>query len=64
MNGKGVFKWPNGNVYTGTYCNDIKEGYGEFKWGDQGSKYKGNWLNGLQHGEGVYINTKGREIKG
>lgn len=28
MHGKGVFKWPDGRVYTGQYLNDKKHGYG------------------------------------
>ena len=27
-------------------------------------KYIGSWVNGVQHGEGVFISTKGRERKG
>ena len=40
-----------------------KEGYGVFTWPD-GRKYKGNWANGKQHGEGTFINDKGVEQTG
>lgn len=32
---------------------DKKNGYGEFEWAD-GKVYKGNWVNGKQHGKGLY----------
>ena len=44
MEGKGIFKWPDGRVYEGEYKNDKKDGYGEFEWAD-GRKYKGYWKN-------------------
>ena len=54
MEGKGIFKWPDGRVYEGEYKNDKKDGYGEFEWAD-GRKYKGYWKNGKQHGEGEFF---------
>ncbi len=33
--------------------NDKKEGYGVFTFKD-GRVYKGQWLNGKQHGRGTY----------
>jgi hypothetical protein len=32
MNGKGLYKWPDGRQYEGEYKDDKKEGYGEFQW--------------------------------
>lgn len=37
-----------------------KHGYGVFTWTD-GRQYKGYWINGMQHGLGTYIGTKGKE---
>ena len=32
MNGKGVFKWPDGRVYEGEYYEDLKQGNGRYLW--------------------------------
>jgi hypothetical protein len=45
MDGKGVFTWPDGRKYIGSYLNDVKHGPGEFFWSD-GRKFIGVWENG------------------
>ena len=62
-NGKGVYKYVTGDIYEGSYENDIKCGYGviEFLNGD---KYTGEWKNDLFHGKGKYIFHKKVEICG
>ncbi len=45
MHGTGIFSWPDGKNYSGSYINDKKEGYGEFTWPD-GKIYRGNWKDG------------------
>lgn len=62
MEGKGIFKWPDGRTYNGDYLNDQKHGYGEFTWPD-GRYYKGYWKEGKQHGKGV-MKTADKEING
>jgi hypothetical protein len=42
----------------GEYFDDRKNGYGEFVWPD-GRSYKGDWLNGKQHGKGMYKTSQG-----
>ena len=32
MHGKGIFKWPDGRRYEGSYIDDKKEGQGMFEW--------------------------------
>jgi len=32
MEGKGIFKWPDGRRYEGDYRDDKKEGKGIFYW--------------------------------
>ena len=34
MNGKGIYKWPDGNEYDGRYVNGIREGIGKIKRSD------------------------------
>jgi len=45
MEGKGVFNWPDGRKYEGSYIDDKKEGLGIFYWPD-GRRYDGQWMNG------------------
>ena len=45
MHGEGLYKWPDGRVFRGTYMNDKKHGKGVFTWKD-GRKYKGFWVDG------------------
>lgn len=42
MHGKGIFKWPDGRVYTGDYFEDKKHGFGIVKW-PNGKVYEGHW---------------------
>jgi len=32
MHGNGTYKWADGRVYEGNYCNDLKHGFGKFYW--------------------------------
>ena len=58
MDGKGVYKWPDGRKYEGNWVDDKKHGQGTFHWPD-GRRYDGQWKDGKQHGEGVMITAKG-----
>ena len=62
MEGKGVFKWPDGRRYEGNFVNDKKEGYGEYYWND-GRIFKGMWKDGVQNGEGEIYEPKKNKIK-
>jgi hypothetical protein len=42
------------NEYTGQFDEDEREGYGYYKWAD-GSRYKGWFHKGKQHGLGMYL---------
>jgi|TARA_B110001450_G_C17265127_1_gene337134 hypothetical protein len=63
MHGEGVYKWPNGRMYKGSYVNDKKEGYGIYVYPD-GRQYAGNWEKGVQHGEGNFTSPSGVTRKG
>ena len=32
MHGKGIYTWPDGRKYEGSYVQDKKEGQGEYTW--------------------------------
>ena len=63
MNGEGVYTYPDGGYYKGHYVNNIKEGYGEFKW-KNGKIFRGNFKNGKPYGKGILINNgEEKEVK-
>ncbi|SOV24863.1 conserved Plasmodium protein, unknown function [Plasmodium sp. DRC-Itaito] len=46
------------NIYYGYYENNLKNGWGYYKWSRSGSIYEGNWLDNMMNGKGLYINKK------
>ena len=44
--GQGVYKWQSGNIYKGSYFDDLRHAYGEMYWTDK-SYYKGMWDEGI-----------------
>ena len=63
INGKGTFKWPNGDQYNGEWKNEKLHGLGTFKWVD-GTKYIGDWKFGLQDGQGTVTWANGDKYIG
>lgn len=63
MDGKGLYKWPDGGEYYGDYKDNIKEGLGRFKWAN-GKIYEGPFRNGRPHGIGkLYINEVAHNVE-
>ena len=56
--GRGIYRYKNGQVYDGEFVEDKMHGMGKYKWPD-GKVYEGGWINGLQHGRGFYTNSQG-----
>ncbi|XP_061685689.1 alsin isoform X3 [Syngnathoides biaculeatus] len=56
--GRGVMKWPDGRVYTGSFKNGQEDGFGEFvapnKTLNKNDHYQGFWKDGKMHGVGTY----------
>ena len=63
INGKGTFKWPNGDQYNGEWKNEKPHGLGTFAWVD-GTKYIGDWKFGLQDGQGTVTWANGDKYIG
>ena len=63
INGKGTFKWPNGDQYNGEWKNEKPHGLGTFKWVD-GTKYIGDWKFGLEDGQGTVTWANGDKYIG
>lgn len=68
-NGKGTMNWGRDKVYSGSWVNGKRSGYGQYKFIDYSDAYKddngelvnintytykGMWLNDRQDGEGTY----------
>jgi hypothetical protein len=61
--GKGKYKYNNGDIYEGDYKNDLKEGKGEYKY-NNGDIYIGEYKNGLFDGKGKYEYADGDIYEG
>ncbi|XP_041835211.1 alsin isoform X2 [Melanotaenia boesemani] len=66
--GRGVLKWPDGRIYTGTFKNGLEDGFGEFvapnKMLNKNDHYQGQWKDGKMHGLGTYSYTSGEVYDG
>uniref|UniRef100_A0A3Q0QVJ7 Alsin Rho guanine nucleotide exchange factor ALS2 n=1 Tax=Amphilophus citrinellus TaxID=61819 RepID=A0A3Q0QVJ7_AMPCI len=67
-NGRGVLKWPDGRIYTGTFKNGLEDGFGEFvapnKTLSKNDNYQGHWKDGKMHGLGTYRYASGEVYDG
>ena len=60
IEGKGIFKWKNGDIYEGYMKNGKMDGYGTYKYFD-GDFYEGYYINGLKNGKGKFVSNLGKE---
>lgn len=52
--GEGELKWTNGDVYKGSFRNNMMEGKGTLVFGgERGGEYAGDWYRNQMHGEGT-----------
>lgn len=67
-NGRGVLKWSDGRIYTGTFKNGLEDGFGEFdapnKTLNKSDHYQGHWKEGKMHGLGTYRYASGEVYDG
>lgn len=63
IEGKGTFKWSNGDEYIGTFENGILHGRGIYKW-KNGDVYDGSYINGMRSGKGKLTNSNGKIYEG
>ncbi|KAM6958516.1 alsin isoform 1-T1 [Tautogolabrus adspersus] len=66
--GRGVLKWPDGRIYTGSFKNGLEDGFGEFvapiKTINKNDHYQGHWKDGKMHGLGAYRYASGEVYDG
>uniref|UniRef100_A0A9J7ZAN2 Alsin Rho guanine nucleotide exchange factor ALS2 n=1 Tax=Cyprinus carpio carpio TaxID=630221 RepID=A0A9J7ZAN2_CYPCA len=67
-NGRGVVKWPDGRIYTGTFKNGLEDGYGDYvvpnKNPNSCDHYQGQWKDGKMHGFGTFRYASGEIYEG
>ncbi|XP_074520358.1 alsin isoform X2 [Halichoeres trimaculatus] len=67
-NGRGVLKWTDGRIYTGSFKNGLEDGFGEFvatnKMLNKNDHYQGHWKDGKMHGPGTYRYASGEVYDG
>lgn len=62
--GLGKTLFPNGDMYTGQYVNNQRQGRGTYLWVDRGVIYTGQWNNNLRHGLGRIVYPDGGRYYG
>ena len=61
--GKGIFKYNNGNIYEGDWKNNNIEGKGIF-YSNNGDKYDGEWKANKFEGKGIFYYKSGDKYEG
>lgn len=59
VNGKGIFIFPNGDIYVGDFYGGKRSGVGVCYYSNQ-SEYKGRWVSDLPDGQGTMKYPDGR----
>ena len=54
INGRGIFRWKNGDIYEGEMTNGKMNGHGTYKYSN-GHIYDGDYIDGLREGKGRII---------
>lgn len=52
VQGRGMFFYPNGELYEGEWSNGLRSGWGKMHYKD-GSTYEGQWLSDQHNGQGL-----------
>eukprot|EP00602_Paraphysomonas_sp_CaronLab_P006592 CAMPEP_0185035028 /NCGR_PEP_ID=MMETSP1103-20130426/25696_1 /TAXON_ID=36769 /ORGANISM="Paraphysomonas bandaiensis, Strain Caron Lab Isolate" /LENGTH=131 /DNA_ID=CAMNT_0027571931 /DNA_START=51 /DNA_END=443 /DNA_ORIENTATION=+ len=58
MEGRGVYSFSSGAVYTGDFKQNCFSGEGSYAFPD-GASYIGSWSGGKMHGNGTYTDPDG-----
>lgn len=66
--GRGVVKWPDGRMYTGTFKNGFEDGFGDYVVSNKSlnscDHYQGQWKDGKMHGFGTFRYASGEVYEG
>lgn len=62
--GQGVFYYPDGSKYEGSWVDDQRQGHGVYTY-PNGDTYDGEWLHHQRHGQGTYTHQEtGSQYRG
>ncbi|XP_058804014.1 radial spoke head 1 homolog [Phymastichus coffea] len=61
-NGKALL--PNGDMYSGHYCQGLRQGHGTYVFAKSGARYEGEWRRNSKHGCGSFIYPDGTRYEG
>lgn len=65
FDGKGSMKFPDSSSYTGYWKNGKMHGKGLYRWNNsEGTKFDGNYENGLKEGTGKYYINENKYLQG
>lgn len=62
-NGNGIFAYPDGGTYKGSFANSRPEGWGQYDYFN-GDQYLGEFKRGLRDGKGTLKLKNGSQLKG
>ncbi|NWI12528.1 ALS2 protein, partial [Crypturellus soui] len=66
--GRGILKWADGRMYSGTFRTGLEDGYGEYRVPNKAlnkdDHYVGYWKEGKMCGHGVYSYATGEVYEG
>ncbi|NXC12384.1 ALS2 protein, partial [Corythaeola cristata] len=66
--GRGILKWADGRMYSGTFRTGLEDGYGEYRVPNKAlnkdDHYVGYWKEGKMYGHGVYSYATGEVYEG
>lgn len=61
--GRGVFRFENGDTYDGLWLGGQPDGQGKYTW-KNGDFYRGNWIDGVMEGRGFFQFSNGDKYVG
>lgn len=63
FNGQGTYRYPDGDVYVGSFKNSKRDGIGEYTYAN-GDKFTGNWAKDYRNGYGTMKFKNGDHYEG
>ena len=60
--GKGIFRWTDGEYYVGDWVCDQREGYGILYY-QNGDKYEGTWKDDKKAGNGLFMSSRKETVR-
>lgn len=62
--GKAKVTYPNGDIFTGSFVNNLKNGEGSYVYNETKAKYCGMWKDGMKEGTGKFEYPDGSLYQG